>query len=253
MIQVLFDHTFAELVQAWLAVLLASVVRSVTGFGFALVAIPVFSLFLSPAESVVLCAALTLVSNISSLPTYREYIPYTLLTPLIAWALLGTLIGTFFLVKLTPVQFQFLTGLSVVIACVVLLLAQPRAYRINRWITAVAGLISGTMNGILAIPGPPIILYVMATEQSAERARALLLSFFLSSALFALIGFGLAGLIVLKSLWLIILTMPAVMIGNRVGYRLFKKLDGNDYRSLALGCLFIMGGLLMFKNLSSIN
>jgi uncharacterized membrane protein YfcA len=109
------------------------------------------------------------------------------------------------------------------------------------------------MNGILAIPGPPIILYVMATEQSAERARALLLSFFLSSALFALIGFGLAGLIVLKSLWLIILTMPAVMIGNRVGYRLFKKLDGNDYRSLALGCLFIMGGLLMFKNLSSIN
>ena len=64
---------------------------------------------------------------------------------------------------------------------------------------------------------------------------------------------GLAGLIVLKSLWLIILTMPAVMIGNRVGYRLFKKLDGNDYGSLALGCLFIMGGLLMLKNLSSIN
>ncbi len=66
MMQALFDYTVADLVQVWLAVLLASVVRSVTGFGFALVAIPVFSLFLSPAESVVLCAALTLLSNISS-------------------------------------------------------------------------------------------------------------------------------------------------------------------------------------------
>lgn len=251
--QALFDYTVADLVQVWLAVLLASVVRSVTGFGFALVAIPVFSLFLSPAESVVLCAALTLLSNISSLPTYRWDIPYAVLSPLIVWALLGTLLGTLLLIRLTSAQFQFLAGLSVVIACSVLLFTQPRTYRVNYWITAVAGLISGIMNGTSAIPGPPIILYVMATERTAETARALLLAFFLSSALFALIGFGLAGLIVLESLWLIILTTPAVLIGNRVGYGLFKRLSGNHYRSLALACLFTMGCLLMLKNLYSIN
>ena len=46
----------------------AAVLRSFTGFGFALAAVPVYSLFLPPTQAVVLSASLALAIGIQTLP-----------------------------------------------------------------------------------------------------------------------------------------------------------------------------------------
>ena len=47
------------------------------------------------------------------------------------------------------------------------------------------GILSGLMNGAFAIPGPPVVIYAMATQPDPLRARAMLITFFMASALAA--------------------------------------------------------------------
>ena len=66
--EIMPDMSITQLWLVALAVLFAALMRSFSGFGFALMAVPVFSLFLTPGDSVVLSTSLT--SAIIT-PTYK--------------------------------------------------------------------------------------------------------------------------------------------------------------------------------------
>jgi uncharacterized membrane protein YfcA len=241
MFEIVANIGLLALMQIWAVVIFASILRSFTGFGFALTAVPVFSLFLSPTDSVVLSAALTLSSNLLGVRTYWGIVPIKPLIPLISMAALGTAIGTLVLAYISVTQFRFWAGISVVFACAVLVFFKPTVYRVNQYWTGIAGLISGLMNGTLAIPGPPIIIYVMASEPVPERSRALLITFFLASAAIALFSFGIAGFIEIRSLWTFLLAFPAMVFGDKVGFYLFKRYGSQLYRQIAIASLLVIG------------
>ena len=152
MIELTADIGVLELLLIWSVVIFASILRSFTGFGFALTAVPVFALFLTPLESVVLSAALTLTSNLIGVRTYWGIVPLKPMLPLVFMATIGTAIGTVILAFISPAQFQFWAGISVIIACVVLIFFKPTTHRVSPMLTSFTGLLSGLMNGALAIP-----------------------------------------------------------------------------------------------------
>ena len=130
MIELTADIGVLLLLLIWSVVIFASILRSFTGFGFALTAVPVFALFLTPLESVVLSAALTLTSNLIGVRTYWGIVPLKPMLPLVFMATIGTAIGTVILAFISPAQFQFWAGISVIIACVVLIFFKPTTHRV---------------------------------------------------------------------------------------------------------------------------
>ena len=94
MAEFLQNITFAEASIIWIVVILAAVLRSFTGFGFALAAVPAFSLFLSPIQAVVLVSLLTLAINLFYARNYLTNVPLNPLVPLVVAAIIGTIIGT---------------------------------------------------------------------------------------------------------------------------------------------------------------
>ena len=238
------------------ALVLASLLRAFTGFGFALAAVPALSLFLLPSEAVVLSAALTVVANGSSLHSYRGDYPVRQLLPLLAMSVVGTALGVLVLSGLSTLQFQLLIGPCVLLVCVVLTLyrplpqQQPRPWR-RRW-GAVVGFLSGLMNGAFAIPGPPVVVFAMATERDPARSRAMLLYFFLFSALIALVIFGFAGYLSWRTLQLMVLALPAMIVGDQIGLRLFRRYGKGTYRRAALFVLYAMGISLTARGLFGI-
>ena len=114
-----------------------------------------------------------------------------------------------------------------------------------------AGLSSGLINGGFAIPGPPIIVYTMATEPDPARNRAFMIAFFTFSALVALAGFAIAGLVSARSGWLALAAYPALFIGDKLGYRLFDRFGGGLYRRLAITLLMVMGCVIGLRGLMS--
>ena len=249
MIELTADIGVLELLLIWSVVIFASILRSFTGFGFALTAVPVFALFLTPLESVVLSAALTLTSNLIGVRTYWGIVPLKPMLPLVFMATIGTAIGTVILAFISPAQFQFWAGISVIIACVVLIFFKPTTHRVSPMLTSFTGLLSGLMNGALAIPGPPMIIYVMLTEPVPERSRALLVTFFLASAVIALVSFGVAGFIQIQSLWHLLLAFPAMVAGDKIGFYLFKKYGGQLYRRIAIAGLLAIGITITLRTL----
>ena len=85
-----------------------------------------------------------------------------------------------------------------------------------------------------------MIIYCMATEAEPQRARAFMIGFFSFSSLLALASYGLVGILSGSPVLLALAAYPAMMLGDRVGYRLFTRFAGAQYRRIAvLTCLLI--------------
>jgi uncharacterized membrane protein YfcA len=233
-----------QLLLVWAAILFAALLRSFTGFGFALAAVPVFSLFLSPVESVVLCASLSLGIGLTTFPTYYDKKCIRSLVPLLLMALIGTPTGALLLSNLPPQYFKRGIGVAVVMSCVFLVLYKPKyssSHTTHPLVGSVTGLVSGLLNGAFAIPGPPIIIYAMATERDPMRSRSMMISFFTISSVLALGTYQLHGFITLQSIILFLCSFPVMFLGDKIGFLLLKKFGNLFYRRIALVALFFIG------------
>ena len=224
--------------------------RAFTGFGFALAAVPAFSLFLPPAQAVVLTAVLGLAISVIGLPTYWGTVSPRALVPLVLAALPGTALGVVLLTLASPAQFQLGVGLAVLAACLALSLFRPVRRLESTLLGSVTGLLSGVLNGAVAIPGPPVIVYAMLAEPEPLRSRALLMMFFLASAVIALCSYAVAGLVGSQALVYALWSLPALLVGDRVGFGLFRRYGDALYRRLALGTLTAIGLILTLKALT---
>jgi uncharacterized membrane protein YfcA len=236
----------------WAVVIAAAVLRSFTGFGFALAAVPGFALFLSPAQAVVLSASLSLALGVQTFPQYRGKTPLGPMIPMFLAAIVGTLVGARVLVMLSVDVFMLLIGAAVIGACLALSVFHPRPRQAGTALRLGAGLSSGLMNGAFAIPGPPIIIYAMATESDPAASRALMILFFTFASLVAMLAFGAGGLVSVNSLWLFLLGYPAMFIGDRLGYHLFMRYGGRFYRRVALIALFLVGVSILLKGFGAL-
>lgn len=233
----------------WAVVVLAAVLRAFTGFGFGLTAVPVFALMMPPTQAVVLSTSLTLGISLLTLRTYWGGFSPGQLLPVLVMSLFGTILGASLLTGFSPGQFQLWIGLTVILTCVVLSLYRPRRQKAGVALGGVTGLVSGVMNGAFAIPGPPLIIYAMATETEPARTRSLLITFFAFSALLALATYAAAGFFTPASPWLFLLSFPAMYAGDKLGYRLFRRYGTAMYRRIALCLLFGLGLLITTRAL----
>jgi uncharacterized membrane protein YfcA len=241
----------------WLVTIGAAVLRSFTGFGFALAAVPVYALFMSPSHAVVLSASLILALSLRGLPQYWGKTPIKPLVPMVAMSVVGTVIGALLLAGLDQRSFLLFAGPLIIAVCVVLSVYHPQRLA-QRWsqdkgpglvTVGGTGLLSGLLNGGFAIPGPPVIIYAMATLKTPEASRSLMMTFFLFSSAVALTTFLVTGMADIKSLWLFLLGLPAILLGDKLGYALFLRFGGKFYRRVAIVALFMIGVSITLKSL----
>ncbi|NVJ97488.1 MAG: sulfite exporter TauE/SafE family protein [Alphaproteobacteria bacterium] len=238
---ILADIGLLTLLGMALTIMLAAILRAFTGFGFALAALPVLSLTLAPTTAASVIVLLTLAVSLQTLPTYRKDIPKKDMMGMVVTSAIGTLLGTYLLLLFSPNVFRLLIGGTVMAACLLLARYKPAPHRAGGTFGLGSGLLSGLLNGALAIPGPPVIIYSMAVYEKARNARAFLMGFFLFSAAFAAISYSLEGIIGIKELTLFAVCYPAMLAGNRTGDWLFEKYGDASHRRIAIWALFAIG------------
>jgi uncharacterized membrane protein YfcA len=111
----------------------------------------------------------------------------------------------------------------------------------RRLVEAGVGLVAGFFGGISGIWGPPVVLYLLATEvPKVEMVRVQSLSFLLGSLVLlgAHIRSGVLDATTLPtSAWLVLPTMAAMV----AGYRVQDRLDQDLFRKLTLAVLILSG------------
>ena len=227
----------------WIAtsVGLAALIRAFTGFGFAMLVVPAFSLILTPGDAVVLSAVLAFILGLVSYRAWWGLFPLTPVLPMMAGAALGTAIGVWFLSSLSVVEFQLWIGLLVVVASVALARFTPKERPASRSVAMGTGVASGLMNGAFAIPGPPVILYIVATLTDPIQSRAFLMMFFFGSSIVSLMMFAVAGLVTPRPFQLLWAAIPAMWLGNQLGNLAFRRFAGGAYRPFVVGLCILIG------------
>lgn len=240
-----------ELWIAAAAVFAAQVVKGITGFGSALVAVPVLVWLYGPQEAVFLQACLDLSAGLVLLTTLRGEIRWLLVGVVSAAVLPGQWIGTDLLLALPPGKVRLLMG-AIVVALALELIARPvRAGRGEKTELperpapvllqgAVAGFGGGALAGLVGAGGPPIVFFMR--HHFADRMfRAQLIGIFaLGAATLAPMlwwkGVGTPGLLArVVALW------PALLLGLAVGTRLSGRFDRVAFGRVVGGVLLISG------------
>jgi uncharacterized membrane protein YfcA len=237
---------------AILAVIVASFVRGLTGFGFAIVAMPLLALVYPPVIAVPVA---TLLQIPSGLPTVlRDWNDTNFRAGMIAWigGAPALLPGILLLGVLPADVMRLIVGGAVVFSAVALALGRkldrdPKPYELVG-----AGALSGLMQGAVAMSGPPIILLVLSSSWSAARCRATLSFIFLLLGTASLVFGAIHGIVNKESVLIAAITVPGLLLGQAIGAHLFVRVDGKRYRSISTACVAVAGFLVVVRGLMSL-
>jgi uncharacterized membrane protein YfcA len=227
--------------------ILSSAVQSIIGFAFNLLAVPLLIWSgLSLAQAVALTSVPILVQVSIATWKLRAEVPWREVLPAssIRFVTLPLGISLLYLIN----SYDPATVKQFVGAMLLLILAAQRWIRIPPrarlglgWDLLAFGL-SGLMLGMIAMGGPPVVLWLMAHDWSALKTRAFMASLFLIAApvQLGLLYWKLGDEVADFFLYGLLMT-PLVIAGSLAGIRLGNRLDRERLRRLILFFLFLTG------------
>ncbi|HEY4164753.1 MAG TPA: sulfite exporter TauE/SafE family protein [Dongiaceae bacterium] len=233
------DLTLSTWLLASLCIMFAAFIRGFTGFGLAVVGVPLLTLFFSPARIIPSIMILAILAGLQLLPKIWRAVDWRLLTPTIIGALIATPFGTWLLAGIPDNAMRMLIGAAVLIAAFAVQLGFRFRERPHALLSAGIGAIAGLTGGAAAMPGPSVIFLFLSSPITIEVGRASLILFFQVSAIASASSAAANGLLPLSSLILGAALLPAMLIGNWLGDRIFDRASSKAYRRVVV--LLLMG------------
>lgn len=245
--------TGAELVLVVLASLVGSFVKSVTGMGYPLVAIPFLTLFIGVEDAVAIVAIPNAAANLLLNLDVREYRRETRDLPtLFAGSVVGAVLGT--LVLTSAPEEPLIIGLAVtVFAFVVQRLRSPDLVlspATTRRGAPVAGLLAGFAQGAVGVSGPIVAGWFHGYRLSKNAFVFSVTALFFVSGVAQLVVFVARGEFDRDRLLAAGLALIATVAVMPVGTRLRARLGGRTFENLILGLLVVSGLSLLFRALT---
>src|SRR5437016_6143906 len=206
--------------------------RGFSGFGSALIFMPLASSIAAPRLVAALLLIIDFVAAAPLIPNAWKQADRKATAVMVAGALVGVPIGTYFLSRLEPVTTRWIIS-AFVFALLMLLLSGWR-YRGKDHATISVGIggLSGFCSGLVQTGGPPIVGYWLGRPIASTIARANILLFFGASDFFSVVSYALTGLITADAIKFSFVIGPVYAIGVWFGASLFGKASEALFRSI---------------------
>lgn len=225
--------------------MLAAFAQALSGFGFALVAVPLLSLVTTPGAAVVTTGIVSLLLTTSMVVTDRQHVRWPVALTFSATATLGMPLGLF---ALAMVSRQLLASLIalVVAGCTVLVWCEwqlkPTPLRMGA-----VGALSGMLLTATGANGPPLVAAVRAFGLEPRELRATLAAVFTCCGMLGIVGFAWSELLTQAILPLCLVGGLAVPVGAWTGTRLLRSLDVARFRTVLLGALLVSAAVALVR------
>jgi uncharacterized membrane protein YfcA len=227
---------------------LGALVFGITGFGAALITIPLATHLvpLKFALALFVLADLAAALNIGfENPKNAVRGEWTRLVPMI---LVGTALGVTLLVNLPREAGMILLGLFVLGFGVFTLLPHARSRIISPAWAWPAGLAGGITSTVFGAGGPPYAIYLSQRGLTKEQFRATLGFATLTSISLRTFAFLLTGLLLDWDVWLKALAVvPACLLGIWVARRIFVRISRDALLRAVAVLLLVTGASLIFR------
>lgn len=215
------------------AVFIAGVVRGFSGFGTALVFVPIAATVAEPIWVITMMLIFDLFGPAFLIPrAWRDGEPRDV-GVLSMGALIALPLGVYVLTKLQPDIFRWFV--SVLSLTMLALLVSGWRYRraLNQVATGAVGMVSGFLSGVAGLPGPPVILSYMSSPRRAAVVRANTMMFLFFTDILALMVFAVKGLLMLFPVLVGGLLSAPYALGGYIGQLIFNPEKERVYRYVA--------------------
>ncbi len=223
----------------------AGLVRGFTGFGTALIFVPVASMFLPAADVIAIVTITGFVSTSTLLPRAWKQVDLREVTTLVVPALITIPLGLLVMDRLdaTVVRWimTFVAGGT--------LLALISGWRYSGRVTG-AGLLmigaaAGLIGGITGMTGPMVILFYLAGRAAAQSVRANVILFVAALDVVIMVNLVLRGFAEWPIVWLAIAICIPYFVTTLIGQALFDPKAERLYRIAAFSVigLAVISGL----------
>jgi uncharacterized membrane protein YfcA len=228
-----------------------AIVQTVTGFGFALVAVPALMLLLPVREAVVVASLLGLGNAALVALSTRGHADRRTVLRLLLGTVAGMPLGLAFLLALPPDAIRAAVGIVTVSMAVAVARGYSLAVRGGRTDVGI-GLACGVLATSCGMNGPPVVLYLQSRGLGPQAFRATLSRFFLVSGLLSQVAFGLTGVLGGRAILVAAAGVPAALVGHRLGAAVAARIPPRLFRSVVLALLASAAALGTFTALARI-
>lgn len=233
-------------------VLLASVTRSLTGFGFALVLVPLLSAFWDLRAVVATSAVLGVVSSLALLVEARGQVEWRRVLLMLLGTAAGLPLGVHLLKSLDPSLIKLAIGVLVILFSVLMWLGRTWKFEREGVPLVVTGFVGGLLQGSAGMGGPPVVLFLLGQGTPKAAFRNTLVAYFVPTTVYSVAMLTLAGLVTADVVRTNLVLLPALAVGLWLGRWLLQRVQQGAFRAVALGvtifsgCTSIYAGLVKF-------
>ncbi|MGR5175886.1 sulfite exporter TauE/SafE family protein [Vibrio parahaemolyticus] len=236
-----------------LIIALAGFTQGLTGFGSALVSVPLLSFIVGAQTAVPIAGIFGWLVTLPIVWKMRHSIQRQTGLILFAGSVPASFVGAKLLATM-PSQYILLTMGVVLVASSLhsLRSTKPLFKKTSVPVTVGAGFTSGVLGASVGESGPPVIAYTSMQPWTADQTKSTLAFFFMLQMIGANISFWNEGLITEEVLSLVTSALPAFAVGltgGMFGYHLLHKYKIDYHRIVHLFLLFI-GCALVLKNVN---
>jgi uncharacterized membrane protein YfcA len=224
----------------------AGLMRGFAGFGSGMLMAPIFAILFGPVDAVTMVTMLELFVSVQLIPQVLKETEWRFVAPLGLSAIVFMPVGVYVLGSADPALLTRVMA-AVVLIFVALLLTGWRHYGEKKLLpTMVVGAASGAMMAATSMGNPPVLLYLLASEDRANTIRANIIAYFAVTQIVLLAVLGLMAMLAWPAVTRAMLMTPGYLIATFVGSRLFRQSDEKLYRRTTIALLLVIGtyGLL---------
>ena len=234
---------------------IAFLIKGTTGFGTALIMIPLNALVIGVREAIVLSAILDMLGGMilfykNPLRNSRRF-----WMPLALGMIIGAVTGGIVLTLVSVDGFDRVLG-TVVLFLGLWFISEKGGKDDARLshilpvsctpVDVGVSVFSGFCGGLFGISGPPIVFY-LGRRLAKEAFRGTLIAIFLFSGLARFMTYFATGLVEHSVIYLALCSIPTMLIGLYAGNHLFKRIPEKRFKRL-IGCVLILAALqLLYK------
>ena len=225
----------------------AAYVRGLTGFGMAIILVPLLGMIIAPSQAVILAIFLQFLigpvgirNSIAQAEKPSSYI-------IAAVAVLATPLGLWLLSVTPPDTARILIAAIAIGAFILVILPKSKHGRPGVPVTLLTGLSAGVLTGFAAMPGPPVVPYYLQNAVTPNVARASMMVIFYATASAGTISALVGGFASIAMAALSALLFIPMLIGNWLGGKMFGKVSPTIWRGGVAALLGVAGASAVWR------
>jgi uncharacterized membrane protein YfcA len=236
MLELIRDAVDADvLIGLTLAATVAGLVRGFSGFGSAMVFIPIASALTDPPTAVILLFVVDELLTVPMVVAATRHCAWREVLPLGLGAALTAPFGVWLLVVMDPTAMRWVISTLILVLVGVLATGWRWSRPPSLPSTVAVGGASGLTGGMTGIGGPPVILFWLAGHDGPRVLRANIIVFLTFVGLFNVVGYVVGDLMTGERIALGLALIPAYGVALLLGVWLFRFATARFFRRLAFG------------------